>query len=81
VDNHHVSATGVPVPAWLDEMPLDIPAHILLAWHMIGHPVIRGRLAQFDGLDSWECAAVIEAMRHRIRKAAWEHDVMLHGGA
>jgi hypothetical protein len=69
-----------PIPAWLDEMPLDSPEHVRHAWHMIGHPMIRGRLRQFDGLSPGECAAVVEAMRRRIRKAAWDYDLVLFGG-
>jgi hypothetical protein len=62
-------------------MPLDTADHVRHAWHMIGHPVIRGRLRQFDGLSPDEAAAVIEVMRRRIRRAAWEHGVTLFGGA
>jgi hypothetical protein len=67
------------VPAWLDEMPLDNAHHILQGWHMIGHPMIRGRLRQEDELSPEETIAVIAVMRRRIRRAAWDHDVVLHG--
>ena len=66
------------VPSWLDEMPLDSPDHVRHAWHMIGHPMIRGRLRQVDGLGHDEAVAVIAVMRRRIRRAAWEHGVRLH---
>jgi hypothetical protein len=66
------------VPGWLDEMPLDSADHIRHAWHMIGHPLVRGRLRQVDGLSHDEAVAVIAVMRRRIRRAAWEHDVKLH---
>lgn len=69
----------VTVPAWLDEMPLDSPEHVRQAWHMIGHPSVRGRLRQVNGLDWDQSGAVIEAMRRRIRKAAWEHGLVLFG--
>jgi hypothetical protein len=60
-------------------MPLDSPAHVRQAWHLIGHPSVRGHLVQLDQLDSWEADAVIAVMRRRIRRAAWEHGVILHG--
>jgi hypothetical protein len=46
---------------------------------MIGHPSVRGRLRQADGLEAEEAAAVLAVMRRRIRRAAWEHGVLLHG--
>lgn len=67
-----------PIPAWLDEMPLDSPDRVRHAWHLIGHPSVRGRLRQVDGLGHDEAVAVIAVMRRRIRRAAWEHNVRLH---
>lgn len=69
----------VTVPAWLDEMPLDSAAHVRQAWHMIGHPSVRGKLREVNGLSWDQASAVIDAMRRRIRRAAWEHDVILFG--
>lgn len=66
------------IPGWLDEMPLDSPDHVRYAWHMIGHPSVRGRLRQFDHLGHDDAVAVIDVMRRRIRRAAWEHNVKLH---
>jgi hypothetical protein len=60
-------------------MPLDSANHVRQAWHMIGHPSVRGHLVQLDGLDGWEADAVIAVMRRRIKRAAWEHGVILFG--
>jgi hypothetical protein len=67
------------LPAWLEQMPLDSPEHIRSAWSMAGHPAVRGRLRGADGLDRDQQDAVIEAMRRKIKRAAWEHGLVLYG--
>jgi hypothetical protein len=69
----------ISVPPWLNAMPLDSPDHVRQAWHMIGHPSVRAHLIQLNGLSREEAVAVIGVMRRRIRKAAWEHGVVLFG--
>jgi hypothetical protein len=59
-------------------MPLDTAEHVWAAWRMIGHPSIRGHLRQFDGYTPDEITAVLEVMRRRIRRAAWEHNILLN---
>jgi hypothetical protein len=62
----------------LEQMPLDTAEHVWMAWVFIHRPALRQGLQ--GELDQDQAAELLQLLEHRIRKAAFEHGVLLFAG-